>query len=121
MKKLLIIEDDALIGKILQLEISKKSKCEVFRAFDGAEGINMINDHKPDIIITDLAMPKKNGFEVLESLKDYHGKRPYIIVMSNLSSIDDLKRTKELGANEHIIKNSITMSKVIDKINELLK
>lgn len=123
MKKILIIEDDAMIGKILEKKLSKNSNYEIIRVFDGAEGLKKIITFKPDLISVDLMMPGINGFEVLANIDTlYKNKteRPYLLVLSNLSSEDDIKKATKLGANHFFTKSNTKIDAIVEHINQTL-
>src|SRR3972149_4877905 len=97
MKKILIVEDEKTIARPLTLKL----KCSVFEAqnaYDGQEALDVLAKSKFDLIILDLVMPKVNGFEVLEKLKEQHSKTP-VIVVSNLNQEEDIAKAKSLGAD----------------------
>ena len=79
MKKILIIEDDESIREI-QTDYLKMSGYEVFCAKDGCEGLEMINSQSFDLVVLDLMLPKKDGFEILKSIGDI--KDMPVIVLS---------------------------------------
>ena len=68
-KKVLIIEDDDHISKIYGIKLSKEN-VDTIIARDGQEGINMIASEKPDLVLLDLMIPIKDGFTVLEEVKN---------------------------------------------------
>lgn len=118
-KKVLIAEDDAFISKAYREGLSK-TNLDVILAEDGEDAIKKINEEKPDLILLDLIMPNKNGFEVLEELKENSENVAPIIVLSNLGQQGDVEKAKELGAVDYFIKSNITMKEVIEKINQYL-
>lgn len=102
-KKILIIEDDELMLKILQF-ILVKENYDLKIAKDGIIGMNLILDYKPDLVITDLMLPFKSGLEIVNHLKTNHSEIPVIV----LSALGDDQRTIveafELGADDFIAK-----------------
>mgnify|MGYP001577300580 CR=1 FL=1 len=124
MKKVLIIEDDPIVGKILQVKIQyTAAQCglevEVSRAFDGEEGLRMVAEKSPDLIVLDLMMPKKSGFEVLESMKQSEVKEngvPHIMVLTNLSGEGHKDKVTQLGASAYFIKSGTTIQEIADYV-----
>ncbi|MBI5912985.1 response regulator [Candidatus Azambacteria bacterium] len=124
MKKVLIIEDDAIIGKIIQLKIEYAAAqnsiaVEVSRVFDGEEGLRAVAEKNPDLIVLDLMMPKKSGFEVLESMKNAgtkEGGAPHIMVLTNLSGEGHKDKVTELGASAYFIKSGTTIQQIADYV-----
>ena len=118
-KKALIIEDDEHISKVYEIKLSKEG-IDVFIAHDGDEAMVKVLE-KPDVIILDLMIPKKDGFSVLEDIK----KNPDlshipVIVLSNLGQQQDQDRAMALGANEYLVKVDYPIQDVIEKIKGYL-
>lgn len=111
----MVVEDNDLISKVYQAKFAKEG-FEVSLAYDGEEAIRKITDEKPDIILLDLMIPKKDGFGVLEDIKKIPNlaKIP-VIVLSNLGQQKDKERALFLGANEYLIKVDTSIQSIIDK------
>ena len=62
--KVLVVEDDRSIQMVLELVLSRMAKCEVLLAGEGPQGLAMIKQHKPDIVLLDLMLPGMDGFEI---------------------------------------------------------
>src|SRR4030043_1230607 len=98
MKKILIIEDEELIYSLLEKRL-KQEGFEVAVAKNGQEGIDKMKQKKPDLILLDIIMPKKNGFEVMEEMKEDSAlKNIPIIIISNSGQPVELDRANALGA-----------------------
>lgn len=114
--KVLIIEDDPFLVKIFKTGMEKEN-LEVITASQGEEGLNKVRRNKPDIVVLDLIIPEKTGFEVLKELKsDDKLKNIPIIVLSNLGQDVDIERIKEAGADEYFVKNEIKIKQLNEKI-----
>ena len=88
-------------------------------ASNGVKAMEIIKKDKPDLILLDLVMPDKDGFEVLEDLKlDDEFKKIPVIILSNLGQDSDVKKGKELGAIDYMIKANYSMKDVIAKVKE---
>ena len=118
-KLILVAEDDKALSRILTLKLENEAY-EVILALDGQEALNLIKERKPNLVLLDLIMPVKNGFEVLEELQKEKTNTP-IIVLSNLGQEEDIKKSKDLGAKDYFIKSEIDLSAVVEKINTFLK
>jgi DNA-binding response OmpR family regulator len=115
--KVLFIDDDNFLRKVYETELSEKG-FEVQLAADGQEGLQKIADTHPDIVILDLIMPNKNGFEVLSDLQRFEETRALpVIVLSNLGQSEDQKRALDLGAVEYLIKDNTTLDIIAEKID----
>lgn len=119
--KIVLAEDDKFISKAYQDGL-RRGNFEVVPAFNGAEAIEKIKSEKPDLVLLDIIMPDKNGFEVLEAIKrDDSTKNIPVIFLSNLGQESDIQKGRELGANDYLIKSNFSMKEVIAKISEYLK
>lgn len=126
MKKILIIEDDLMIGKILELKLQNEAekngiKVQILRSKNGEEGLSLICSESPDLVITDLMMPVKSGFAMLEELKTRGCRNDMrIIVLSNLSSATEIDQATNLGVHEYFVKNNTSINQVTNHILNLL-
>ena len=94
---------------------------EVERAFDGSDGLAKAKTFKPDIILLDIIMPKIDGFGVLKQLRaDASFKDTLIVLLTNLGQEDDVKKGKDLGANDYFVKANHTPADVVEKIRQLI-
>lgn len=116
MKKVLIVEDDVQISKVYEIQL-KKEGFQTVTAHNGEEAMKMLVDEKPDLVTLDLMIPKKDGFEVLEDIRENHKdiKIP-IIVISNLGQLGDKDRAMSLGASEFLVKTDHSIQEIMSKI-----
>ena len=99
-KKVLVVEDDVFLAQLLTNRISKAG-VNVMRAADGEEGLEMLRANRPNLMLLDLILPKKSGFELLEEMRaDPSISNTPVIIVSNLGQESDVKRGRELGAVE---------------------
>lgn len=120
MKKILCVEDEEALQKTLG-EVLKQEGYEVVSAFDGENGLNLVNSEKPDLILLDLIMPKMNGFEVLKKLKaNEKTKEIPVIVLTNLESIGDVGKAIEAGATTYLVKVQYSLDEVLEKVKKAL-
>lgn len=121
MKKILFIEDEPDLQKIISSALEKKDY-KVLRALDGEIGWNLCKTEKPDLILLDLILPKKDGFELLADLKkNPETKDIPVIVLTNLEGVSHIEKALELGATTFLIKTNYKLEEVIEKIEEALK
>ena len=117
-KKVLLIEDEELILGLLEKKLKNKGY-EVSVARDGEEGLKKMRERKPDLVLLDIVMPKKGGFEVMEEMKkDPALKKIPVIIVSNSGQPVELDRAKELGAKDWLIKTEFDPQEVIDKVKK---
>jgi DNA-binding response OmpR family regulator len=116
MKKILVAEDDKFLGSAYRVKLAK-SGFEVQVATDGNEALAALQTFMPDLILLDLIMPTKDGFETLTELKANDAwKNIPVIVASNLGQKEDIDKAQALGANDFIIKSDLSMSDLVAKI-----
>ncbi|MEK7581738.1 MAG: response regulator [Patescibacteria group bacterium] len=119
-KKILIIEDEQILGDIL----FNKFYAEGYNAFwetNGDDGLRKMREVKPDLVLLDLVMPKKDGYEVLEEIsKDEALKQIPVIIISNSGQPIELKRIIELGAKDYIVKAQFSPDDVLEKVRKYL-
>lgn len=121
MAKILFIEDEASLQKTVG-EILEQEGFEVLSALDGEMGVNLAKSEKPDLILLDLILPKKDGFQVIKELRaDQATANLKIIVLTNLGSSADVERAIELGATTYLVKADYELEEVLGKIKEFLK
>lgn len=120
MKKILVIEDDKYITHAYQSKLTKEGY-DIRTALDGEEAETILNSFSPDIIILDLVLPKKDGFEVLQDLQSNDKwKSIPVIIVSNLGQKEDIEKGLKLGARDYIAKTELTLNKLIDKIQSII-
>lgn len=120
MKKILVAEDDTYLANAYRVKLTKAG-FEVHNAQDGEEAIEMLSSFKPDIILLDLVMPKKDGFAVLTDLKANPTLKDIpVIIASNLGQKEDIEKGLALGARGFFVKTDLSLNNLIEKINAIL-
>ena len=104
---ILIAEDDSFLGKIIKNHL-KNDGYNVHIAENGEEAIEMIKKNEYSLILLDLIMPIKDGFEVLKEMQTLEKSTP-VIVFSNLSQEEDKEEAKRLGATDFYVKANISI------------
>jgi len=121
MTKILIVEDEPTLNKALE-EFLVEEKFEVFSAFDGEEGIKLAKEKNPDLILLDIILPKKDGFEVLDYLKlDKKTQKIPVVLLTNLESAEDIEKAFNKGATTYLVKANYRLEDIVKKIKETLK
>ena len=117
----LVAEDDEFLSRVLTDKL-EKAGFAVVTAFDGEEAVSKMNAGGIDVMILDIIMPKKTGFDVIDTLKNNSAtKNIPIIVLSNLGQDDDVKRAKEKGVNDYFVKANISLVSVVEMVNKCLQ
>jgi len=117
---ILLVEDDPFLSSILQLKLDKEN-FKTIRAADGEEALNLLIEQgiKPDAILLDLILPKKNGFEVLETIRqDPTLEKLPVIIISNLGQPSDIDRGKALGVIDYFVKAKLSVDELVNKVKE---
>jgi DNA-binding response OmpR family regulator len=117
-KRILITEDEKPLARALALKLTKEN-FDVDNAYDGEEALNKLTATTYDLVLLDLVMPKLNGFDVLKKLKEQN-KPVKVVVLSNLSQEDDVKRAKEFGALDFIVKSDRSIAEIIERVKSLI-
>ncbi|PKL72754.1 hypothetical protein CVV26_00645 [Candidatus Kuenenbacteria bacterium HGW-Kuenenbacteria-1] len=118
-KRILIIEDEKSIANALKFKL-KFEGFDVINAQNGKEAILFLEKETVDFILLDLIMPKMDGFQVLEKLKEIKIKIP-VAVLTNLGQLDDEKRAIELGAIAFFVKSDKPIAEIVEWVKEKLK
>lgn len=119
-KKILIIEDEEFL-----LDIYKKKfealGFKVFGLTDGTACLEVAKKEKVDLILLDIILPGKNGYEVLQELKiDPQTKAIKVLMMSNLGQKEEIDKALKLGAFDYVIKANLTPKELVDKVTKLI-
>lgn len=118
--KILIVEDESSLQASLK-EFLSMENFEALSAFNGDEGIKMAQEENPDLILLDIVLPKKNGFEVLEFIrKNKKTEKIPVILLTNMESAEDVNRAFDLGVTTYLVKSSYTLEDIVKKIKETL-
>lgn len=118
--KILFIEDEKHLQDILSRALAREG-FEVVQAFDGERGTQLAVDSRPDLIILDLIVPKKDGFAVLEDLKSNPDtSRIPVIVLTNLERSEDVERALAMGALTYLVKTDYELKEIVEKVKKAL-
>ncbi|HXH26421.1 MAG TPA: response regulator [Candidatus Acidoferrum sp.] len=120
MNKVLIIEDDPPYRKIYKRKF-EVSGYEVEVAENGVEGLEKMRAFKPDIVFVDLMMPKMDGFQVLDTAKsDPALQHTPMVVLTNLSTIEDARRVMQKGAVGILVKSDTEPNTIVEEAGKIL-
>lgn len=119
---ILLVEDDIFLANIYKTKFAMEG-FEVVHAENGDLAIVEANRKKPDIILLDILLPKKDGFAVLTELKKENSevKDIPVILLTNLGQKDDVEKGLEMGAEDYLIKAHFKPSEVVEKVRKILK
>ncbi len=118
---ILLVEDDSFISGMYQTKLTSMGYQVEIKEDGGTAWARLQQDPLPDLLLLDIVLPKKDGFEILEGLRaDKRTKDLPIILLTNLGQKPDVERGIKLGANDYIIKAHYTPSEVVEKIKAIL-
>lgn len=120
MKTILIIEDDMILSDMYKIKF-EKSGYKVLQAQDGLEGITVLQEETPDIILLDIMMPGMDGFETLESIKYHTSCKSKIVMFTNVADKEKIEQAREHGVDDYVIKSDTNPSDMLEKIDTLLQ
>jgi len=123
-KKILIIDDDKIFSKILRdgLVAGGQGGYEVFAAFDGAQGFEIAEREKPNLIMLDLVMPDMGGIDFLKKLRaeDWGIDIP-VIVETQLPDMKEISQGVELGVHGYFIKSDYSIDAILRQVGDVFK
>jgi len=123
MPRILLVEDEPFLSSLLKNRLEKEG-FEVALARDGDEALSSIRAGKPDLVLLDLILPKKSGFELMDEIRKdpkTQAKDLPIIIISNLGQPEDVSRGQELGAAKYFIKAKTSIDDLVQKIKDFLQ
>ena len=120
-KKILFVEDEEELQRAMGTMLEQKG-FTVIRAMDGDIGLATARKEVPDLILLDLILPKKSGFEVLTEIKkDPAIKNIPVIVLTNLEGSEDVEKAISLGAMTYLVKANYNLNDIFGKIEMALR
>ena len=118
--KIMIVEDDAALREIYSIRIAAEGY-DVVTASDGEEALSVAAREMPDLILSDVMMPKISGFDMLDILRQTpETAKIKIIMMTALSSDDQRMRGEQLGADRYLVKSQVGIEDVVNAIHDVL-
>lgn len=121
MAKIMLVEDDNNLREIYEARLLAEGY-QIVSARDGEEALALAVKEKPDLIISDVMMPKISGFDMLDILRTTpETKNTKVIMMTALSQAEDQARAGKLGADRYLIKSQVTLEDVARVAREVLE
>lgn len=120
MSKVMIVEDDESLREIYSIRLTAEGYV-VVSAHDGEEALAVAVRERPDLIVSDVMMPKISGFDMLDILRSTPETRNIkVIMMTALSSDDQRERGENLGADRYLVKSQVGIEDVVNVVHEVL-
>jgi len=119
--KMLIIDDNDVIRETY-VQVFKQKGFDVLSGIDGVEGVDIATKEIPDVIMTGIIMPRMDGFQLINTLRENVQTRDIpIAILSHLGREEDRKKAQELGIREFIVQGTVTVNEIIEKIKSLMR
>lgn len=120
MTKIAIIEDDSVIAQMYRMKFEADG-FEVQIADNGRDGVTLVEQFSPDMVLLDMQMPIMNGDEALKAIrkKDW-GKSVPVMVLTNLGEEEAPKDIRSLGIESYIVKADLTPRQVVERVKTTL-
>lgn len=121
MAKIMLVEDDNNLREIYGARLLAEGH-EIVAAKDGEEALALAVKEKPELIISDVMMPRISGFDMLDILRNApETKNTKVIMMTALSQAEDKARADKLGADRYLVKSQVTLEDVAKAVRDVLE
>lgn len=119
-KKILLVEDDNALAKVYSTRLEMEG-FDVLRVDNGEDALSRAQEYRPDLVVLDVMMPKINGFDVLDILRNTpeFASTP-VVMLTALSQAKDKERAQALGADDYLVKSQVVISDVVSRIKHHL-
>jgi DNA-binding response OmpR family regulator len=119
-KRILLVEDDDALANVYLMRLKEES-FDVRRAENGEDALAAALNFKPDLVLLDVMMPKVNGFDVLDILRNTpETANLKIIMLTALSQESDKERAESLGVDDYLVKSQVVIADVVERIRHHL-
>jgi DNA-binding response OmpR family regulator len=115
--KILVIDDDPAMTELLSLVLAP-TKAQIFTSNSGEEGLKLVKEHDPDIVLLDLMMPKMDGWQVTENIRSISSVP--ILILSVMDNPGLVARALDKGADDYLVK-PVPTGILIAHINNLTR
>ncbi len=118
-KVVLVAEDDFFLGETICLGLREQG-IEAHLARDGEEAVSFLDQRRPDLLLLDLVMPRKDGYSVLQHIRK-NGEPGYpIVILSNLSTDLSPEKCRALGVQDYVVKSDVDEDELWPKLSKYL-
>lgn len=120
MSKIMLVEDDDSLREIYSIRLTAEGYT-IVSARDGEEALAVAVRERPDLVVSDVMMPKISGFDMLDILRSTPETQDIkVIMMTALSSEDQRLRGESLGADRYLVKSQVGIEDVVNAVHEVL-
>lgn len=119
-RRIMWVEDDVFLSDIIARKC-KSNRCELLHTTNADDTFTLLKNDTPDVIILDILLPGKNGYEILEELKKNEAtKNIPVIILSNFGQKEEIEKGIKLGAEKYLIKATLTLDEILSEVNTVL-
>lgn len=119
-QRVFVVEDDIFMVELLTNEL-KNAGLDTYSYQLGQDAIDKFAELQPDLIVLDILLPDKNGFEVLREIRRLpNGTHTKVLVLSNMAEDVDKEQATRLGVQEYLVKANYSLPEILAKIRALL-
>ncbi len=119
-KKILLVEDDIALAAVYRSRLELEN-FETYEVNNGEQALDAVKEFKPDLILLDAMMPKVNGFDVLDILRNTaETANVKVIMLTALSQGKDKERAEALGVDDYLVKSQVVIGDVVDRVKHHL-
>jgi DNA-binding response OmpR family regulator len=119
-KKILLVEDDLTLANVYKQRLEMEG-FDVRHVANGEDALTAAVEFKPDLILLDVMMPKVNGFDVLDILRNTpQTMNIRVVMLTALSQPKDEERARELGADDFLVKSQVVIGDVVERVKHHL-
>lgn len=119
-KKILLVEDDAALASVYRSRLELEGFA-VEHVNNGELALSKVVEYKPDLVVLDVMMPKVNGFDVLDILRNTpETTNVRVIMLTALNQPKDRERAEQLGADDYLVKSQVVIGDVVERIKHHL-
>lgn len=120
-KKILIVEDDENLAEALSISLNEEG-FEVFKAYDGLQGLDLAKKNEPELILCDINMPKMDGLTMLtEMRKTDWGKEIQVIMLTSFSDQHNISEALKHSVFSYLVKSDWDLEQIVDEVKKKLK
>jgi DNA-binding response OmpR family regulator len=120
LRRILLVEDDDALASVYLTRLQAEG-FEVKRVTNGEDALVTVLSYRPDLVLLDVMMPKLNGFEVLDIIRNTpEVGNVKVIMLTALSQDADKKRAESLGVDDYLVKSQVVIADVIERIKKHL-
>ncbi len=121
MQKILVVEDDQLLIKALSIKLAQEGY-QVFEARDGEMGLKMAEEHKPDLILLDILMPKMDGLAMLKKMRaSSWGGDIKVLILTNYTDKEKVSEALNQYVLRYMVKSNWDLDQIVAEIKSKLK